>query len=50
MSLRGSMLTSGDVVELEDIFVSREGALVRASGFPPHPERFLERGIDDRDS
>jgi pilus assembly protein CpaF len=36
----------GDVIELEDLFVWREGALVRASGYPPHPERFLERGID----
>lgn len=36
----------GDVVELEDIFVWRGGELVRASGFPPHPDRFSERGID----
>jgi pilus assembly protein CpaF len=38
----------GDIIELEDLFVWREGALVRASGFPPHPERFVERGIDLR--
>ena len=29
-----------DVVEMADIFTSRDGRLVRADGFPPHPERF----------
>jgi pilus assembly protein CpaF len=33
------------VVELEHIFRWRSGALVRAHGFPPHPERFIDRGI-----
>ncbi|MFZ0325186.1 MAG: ATPase, T2SS/T4P/T4SS family, partial [Actinomycetes bacterium] len=34
------------IVEMEDIFVSRDGRLVRANGFPPHLERFEQRGID----
>jgi pilus assembly protein CpaF len=36
----------GDVVEVADLFVTRGGALVRADGFPPHPERFEWAGID----
>jgi pilus assembly protein CpaF len=35
-----------DIVEAEDIFVSRDGRLVRANGFPPHPERFSRAGLD----
>lgn len=35
-----------DVVEAEDVFTSRDGRLVRANGFPPHPERFLRAGLD----
>jgi pilus assembly protein CpaF len=35
-----------DVVEVAELFTTRDGALVRSSGFPPHPERFAERGID----
>jgi pilus assembly protein CpaF len=35
-----------DVVEAEDVFVSREGRLVRANGFPPHAERFSRAGLD----
>jgi pilus assembly protein CpaF len=38
----------GDVVALEPVFVSRGGALVRADGFPPHPERFAAVGVDVR--
>ena len=34
------------VVEMEDIFVTREGRLVRGTGFPPHLERFEHRGLD----
>jgi pilus assembly protein CpaF len=34
------------VVEMEDIFTMRDAELVRASGFPPHPERFTRHGID----
>ncbi len=32
----------GDVVEVADLFVTRGGRLVRAQGFPPHPERFAQ--------
>jgi len=38
--------TEGDVVETSDIFHSREGALVRADGFPPHADRFARIGIE----
>src|SRR6185503_11137261 len=36
----------GDVVETADIFVSRDGRLTRAGGFPPHPDRFAAAGFD----
>ena len=36
----------GDVVEVADLFVTRAGRLVRAEGYPPHPERFECAGID----
>jgi pilus assembly protein CpaF len=36
----------GGVVETEDIFTSVNGKLVRAQGFPPHPDRFEQYGID----
>ncbi len=35
-----------DVVETADVFTTRGGRLVRADGFPPHPERFERVGID----
>lgn len=38
--------TEGDVVETSDLFHSREGALVRADGFPPHPDRFARIGVE----
>jgi len=34
------------VVEVSDIFTHRGGALVRATGFPPHAERFEAVGIE----
>lgn len=34
------------VVETSDVFHRRDGALVRADGFPPHPERFDRIGVD----
>ncbi|RBY74889.1 CpaF family protein [Geodermatophilus sp. TF02-6] len=34
------------VVELADVFTSRDGRLVRATGYPPHPERFAAHGFD----
>lgn len=36
----------GDVVELADLFVSRQGRLVRGDGFPPHVEQFERAGYD----
>ena len=36
----------GGVVETADIFVTQEGGLVRASGYPPHADRFARYGID----
>lgn len=34
------------VVETTDIFNTQDGFLVRADGFPPHPERFQRNGIN----
>jgi pilus assembly protein CpaF len=36
----------GDVVETADLFVTRDGGLVRAEGYPPYAERFAARGYD----
>ena len=36
----------GDVVEVADLFTTTGGALVRASGFPPHEDRFAAAGFD----
>ena len=36
----------GDVVETADVFTTVGGRLVRADGYPPHPERFEWAGID----
>lgn len=37
----------GEVVEVSDLFVrDARGDLVRADGFPPHPERFARAGHD----
>ncbi|GAB4065360.1 ATPase, T2SS/T4P/T4SS family [Angustibacter speluncae] len=35
-----------DVVETADVFTTRHGQLVRADGYPPHPDRFERVGID----
>ncbi|MGI8880462.1 MAG: CpaF family protein [Jatrophihabitans sp.] len=35
-----------DVIETSDLYFSRDGRLVRAGGFPPHPERFVAAGLD----
>jgi pilus assembly protein CpaF len=34
------------IVETADIFHTRDGHLVRADGYPPHPERFARTGTD----
>ena len=36
----------GDVVEVAQIYASRGEDLVRAEGYPPHPERFARAGYD----
>lgn len=36
----------GEVVEMADLFVRRDGELRRADGFPPHEERFRRAGLD----
>lgn len=36
----------GDVVEVADLFVRRDGVLRRADGFPPHRDRFERAGHD----
>lgn len=36
----------GDVVEVADLFITRGPRLVRADGFPPHPERFEWADLD----
>ncbi|MCE0486512.1 CpaF family protein [Ornithinimicrobium sediminis] len=38
--------TEGEVVETADLFVRREGDLVRADGYPPHEDRFHRAGFD----
>lgn len=35
-----------DVVEVADLFVTRDGRLVRGDGFPPHVEQFARAGYD----
>ena len=35
-----------DVIETSDIFTSRDGRLARADGYPPHPERYEQAGMD----
>lgn len=39
----------GDVVEVEDLFVTRGDSLLRADGYPPHRERFARAGYDVAD-
>ena len=35
-----------DVVEISDIFTTRDDKLVRADGYPPHRDRFQRAGYD----
>jgi pilus assembly protein CpaF len=46
----GRVEGAGDasVIEVEDLFVTRANRLVRADGYPPHPERFEAAGFDLR--
>jgi pilus assembly protein CpaF len=36
----------GSVIEIEDVFTTRNNRLVRADGFPPHAERFEAAGFN----
>ena len=36
----------GGVIETSEVFVRRGDRLLRAEGFPPHPERFQRAGVD----
>jgi pilus assembly protein CpaF len=36
----------GDVIETSDLFVTRDGLLVRAEGYPPHQDRYRNAGYD----
>ena len=36
----------GDIVEIADLFVQRDGLLRRADGYPPHIDRFERAGYD----
>jgi pilus assembly protein CpaF len=36
----------GDVIEVADLFVTRDDRLVRAEGWPPHLDRFRRAGYD----
>lgn len=38
----------GEVIEVAQVFASRDGRLVRGEGFPPHPERYAAAGYDLR--
>jgi pilus assembly protein CpaF len=38
--------TEGDIIETSDLFLRNNGALTRAGGFPPHPERYRAAGFD----
>jgi pilus assembly protein CpaF len=38
--------TEGDVIETGDLFTTRDGHLVRADGYPPHPLRYEQAGLD----
>lgn len=38
-----------DVVEMAELFVTRNGRLVRGDGFPPHEDRFQRAGFDARE-
>lgn len=38
--------TEGDVVEVAQLFETRDGQLLRATGFPPHEQRFVDHGYD----
>ncbi|HVX42972.1 MAG TPA: ATPase, T2SS/T4P/T4SS family [Mycobacteriales bacterium] len=35
-----------DVIETADIFTTHDGRLIRADGFPPHPDWFSRVGVD----
>lgn len=38
--------TEGDVIEISELFMLRDGSLRRAGGYPPHLERYEQAGFD----
>jgi pilus assembly protein CpaF len=38
--------TEGDIVEVAQVFVTVDGRLTRADGYPPHADRFAAAGFD----
>jgi pilus assembly protein CpaF len=51
VAVPGRVEGAGDaaVIEVEDVFHTRLGRLVRADGYPPHAERFEAAGFDLRE-
>jgi pilus assembly protein CpaF len=51
VAIPGRVEGTGDaaVIEVEDIFVTRHGRLVRADGFPPHADRFAAADFELRE-
>ena len=51
VAVPGRVEGSGDssVIEIEDLFMTRNHRLVRADGFPPHAERYEAAGFDLRE-
>jgi pilus assembly protein CpaF len=51
VAVPGRVEGTGDaaVIEVEDLFNTRSGRLVRADGYPPHAERFEAAGFDLRE-
>jgi pilus assembly protein CpaF len=51
VAVPGRVEGTGDaaVIEVEDLFHTRSGRLVRADGYPPHTERFEAAGFDLRE-
>jgi pilus assembly protein CpaF len=48
VAVPGRVEGDGDacIIEVEDLFATRGGRLVRADGYPPHPDRFEAAGFD----
>jgi pilus assembly protein CpaF len=38
--------TEGEVIETAELFISQDGTLQRAGGYPPHPQRYQRAGYE----